>query len=187
MTSGIKLVAILLAAIAILSHHTPAEAQTLRRVAGLSAFDANGKKVGDVLGFTQDVGNPAVARPVVALSAGNTPFTLTMRSERFAAGPGGGEGLLWFESTNCTGTPFTGDAAVVDVEQALQRFFLHPETQVVYVPVGEIGQVVIGSQGTDPSNCPGGEIGQFDAIPLRPLINLKAHFVPPFSVRRAPD
>jgi hypothetical protein len=82
-----------------------AHAQKLIPKTSLILVDANGKKVGSVVGIVNDRDGEIVALNV-AIAIGNIPFVLTARREELSGNP---NLSLWFLTTDCSGPAFLLD------------------------------------------------------------------------------
>jgi hypothetical protein len=152
----------------------------LQPVQGLTVFDGNGKRVGTVLGFAGGSG----AFPSVAFRLDGRLIILNVERHRFTgSGFTGTFGSFYFESANCTGTPFVpgpaGSGDTLAPGHILDGTFL-------LAPDGAARTIIVRSQGSTslPTQC---EIHATPfpsvASPWRFLIDLADEFQPPFTLR----
>ena len=147
----------------------------LRSVQGLAVYDDNGKRVGSVVGFG---GGPRVGAlpPVVVLTSNGLLFTLSVLRNRFV----GTDGALFFQSTDCSGTPFFETA----FEPATPHSFVRNHvayTQTVSTPLRINANSAY--YGLAVEGCFNISSSDMDGIPATPVIDLNAHFKPPFTLR----
>jgi hypothetical protein len=153
----------------------------------LTVFDAEGQKVGDVLGFVGWEGTGAPAQtpiPVVALRVDGDLVILQIgRDGALDPPPGGVQGIaLYFESPDCTGTPFLASGLLLPEGSPLPATYL--AGQQVFVQDGPPQTLVVASS-FDPSSgsCNPFEPTEVSTLRLRFLIDLTTEFTPPFTVR----
>ena len=153
----------------------PAYPQTaLRPLQGLTVYDDNGKKVASAIGFG---GGPRVGAlpPVIAFTSNGFLLTLSVLRNRFVGTDGG----LFFQSTDCSGTPFFETA----FEPATPHSFVRNHiayAQAVSTPQRITAKSVyfgLAVEGCFPINS------EMDGIPAVPVTDLSVHFKPPFTVR----
>jgi hypothetical protein len=149
-------------------------------------LDAHGKQVGKIIsvsqGFaTDNIGQPSPA--LVMLNAGAYNFAVNVNQTGFA----GQDIFVYFQSSNCTGTPFLGTV----------RNFGWPFWPVVAVagtrhtvyladPNGTPTSITAHSWFEDAAGigtCITASFNVNEAVPALPLIDLATEFTPPFSVR----
>ena len=148
-------------------------------VQSLAVFDAQGKRVGNVLGFVGVIAKVAyrIDGELVILNVGRQGFT----------GDGGGFlqnfGSFYFESVNCTGTPFdTSGGGAPSILMAPAHLL---DGTKLYSYGGPPKTIIVRSQGStsSPSWCQPLSSFQQVASPMRLLIDLADHFQPPFTLR----
>jgi len=153
-------------------------AQTLSPLSKLRIYDANGKKVGQVLDLAE-AGGPFQTR--AAFRVGDHAFVLEVSTAGFVGG-----WSLHYETTDCTGTPYVGGTGLVETAR-VEIFPGSPDTLALYVrdPVATPQTVTISSTrsqtGCDqlipPDSMP-------DLVPAVRLIDdLSTLYTPPFRVR----
>jgi len=152
----------------------------LQPVQGLSIFDAKGKRVGTVLGSTGYNGIP----PSVAFRLDGRLIILEVERHRFT-----GNGFtrtfssFYFESDNCTGTPFVSGPAESGDTLAPHHIL---DGNVLLAPDGATRNIIVKSQGSTnlPNQC---EIHATPfpslASPWRFLVDLSTQFQPPFTMK----
>lgn len=163
-----------------------ADTQELQRKPFLAVFDANGKKVGNVISlivseslFPSLGPGTMVMLPAVAFRVDTFVVALFVTQNRFT-----GNREILFESSDCSGPAFF---------QQVDPFFLGalPGAAVgspgstVYIPDpdGPVQSVAVQTALRPDSVC--FNLGSLttDAVPALPLIDLATMFTPPFSVR----
>ena len=167
---------------------------SVQPVQGLAIFDATSRRIGNVIAVsTPTVGGEPL--PIIALRVDTSLFTLAVSTATSDAGPQffgashvlGTDSLqgVYFESANCSGTPF----APVDLLD-LRSPTLVPQNLVshnrLYLLDGTERTILARSVlGDDPSNsCAELDPAQeLTATPIRFLIDLGARFQPPFTLR----
>lgn len=168
------------AIIAFVSLPLTVNGQTLR------VFDANGKKVGEVIAV------PSPGGPVVtALKVGARRFPLWVYQAGFAGDDGttgfGAAGTrVYFETSDCSGTAFAVPGSILP-----HIVVARPGRTVYFADSAEAPQPIIWlsflpetSQGQDPGACSSeGGPQMINAVPAIPLIDLDTQFTPPLSVR----
>lgn len=179
-------VAMFVAAVAVGASHAAAE--SLKSLKQLKVFDATGKKVGDVLSMKEySAGYPNGSSPIVALKFGGHVFTVEVLRHQLS---GNLSDLLYFQSQDCTGTPYLrgylgAPALFGDQADVLLAAHVSAPGKTVYLPVpGSISQSrsVQSSWWRDGVCQLGGDAGLL-SVPAFPLIDLNTVFTPPFSVR----
>jgi hypothetical protein len=159
--------------------HAQADLQVQR---GLTVFDSKGKPVGNVIGFTSTIWTEAIGSgPVVALKVNGVLLVVAVEPTRFV----GTQNFLYFESSDCSGIPF------VQAYEPDTR--LMPRTAVkgdiIYAETGGPQTINPGSRlpiagAVPPPICSTAFIpATLKAIQVVPLIDISAHFTPPFSMR----
>ncbi len=170
----------------------------LQPVERLTIFDAGGRVVGNIVGFsdfgggfpffgpfTGDpagpfnfAGKPPVFQPLVAFRVDSILLVLGVERRRFL----GSENQLVFESADCSGTPFF-DTEVSMVPRTAVR------NHTVYVPDPNSGHRLITVRSflfdlnADPFCEQLPEPFSQDGIPAQSVIDLSTQFTPPFTVR----
>ncbi|MFQ5856022.1 MAG: hypothetical protein ACE5LU_10300 [Anaerolineae bacterium] len=147
----------------------------------LVIVDANGKKVGKVIGIDHHV-------PQIALEINGHLFTLGVRENRFAGQTSWNSGVL-FESEDCTGTPY-----IRDDRSALPSVVVNVPGNTVYIedPAASVQTIAVRSRyewmspWEDPPTCSPVTWDNEEAVQAIPLINLDTVFTPPFSIHSAP-
>lgn len=162
------------------SHKTYAEDKDRPQpVQGLTVFDANGKRVGSVLGFGGTSELPTVAFRVdgrlVILNVGRNRFEQSGFTGDFTTGS------FLYESANCVGAPFF----VLLPPDTSSPFHILNGTKL-YALAGAPKTIIVSSEGiTTFTNSSCSPVSPFQAVarPLRLLIDLADHFQPPFTLR----
>ena len=140
----------------------------------LTIFDSKGKKVGNFLGFSSGAA-------IVAFRVNAELVVLYIHTFGYADG-----GFLmrnsdlYFESSNCTGTPFNSSGGLV----GLAPFHILDGTKV-YSLDGPLKTIIPKSRGSTsyPDTCQPVDPGPTNATPLRFLIDLGTQFQPPFTLK----
>jgi hypothetical protein len=141
---------------------------------GLAAYDAAGRKVGDVVGVEQQV-------PLVSLSVEGKTFVLKAFPNRLVGNP------LYFATPDCSGTPYVGYGSF-DPNTPSSTLSLAAAVDpngVVYVtePNAVPAQQFIGSQQMPQGHC----VQLFPqlrrVLASAPLLFLDEHFTRPYAVR----
>jgi FlxA-like protein len=150
---------------------------------GPAVYDANGKQVGPIVSILTS-GGPVV----VAFRVGEHVMPLFVKRVGIGADETGTQNNLYFETTNCTGTPF----ALAQSSTILPRAIVaEPGSTVYFVdPFGP--SHLITQRSFLPGAGVGGQPGPCSAeagptvmtvVPVLPLLDLDTMFTPPFSVR----
>lgn len=165
----------------------------IQHVEGLNVFEANGKRLGPVLSFSPLTPNTdqlsfgaASASPVVAFKVGDNLLVVAVARDRFF----GTERQVYFESTDCSGTPLF-DASVLNTgfPGLLPRsvvlsdgtpYVQDPDESSLILSVTthsfQAGEFV-------PSpHCVAGE-NTLDVVRAKQVTNLHQDFQPPFTLR----
>ena len=142
----------------------------------LTVFDGTGKRVGIVLGF---FGTNAT----VTFRLDGEVVIIGVNRERFdfVNGYTSRDLEFYFESSNCTGMPFTiwsggtTQLAPIHVIDGTNLYGLD----------GPLKSIIVRSRGSivNPSICTPVNSFQWNSFPLRFLIDLSTQFQPPFTVR----
>lgn len=148
--------------------------QPVKPIGSLNAYDANGKRIGQVIDLNNGQGSTVFVR------IGGTPTYLTVGpSSMWAGNP-----ELSYQSTDCSGAPF------IRVANSLFPTLVATGDPglTVYVPQsGQTAQTITIASVTEnlqPSQCqPLLHSQQIQAFPAVPVIDLSTVFTPPFSVR----
>ena len=183
MSRHITLVMVLAVVLLCVVSQTPQAQPDLQIQTGLTVLDSRGKRVGSVFGFTptriiEGIGSA----PVVALKVNGVLLVLAVEPDRFV----GTKTALLFGSSDCSGTPYLD---VYDPEVRLM-----PTTAVVggvvYAQNGNRQSVLISAwmsgQDTSPTSrtCrPITTPSTRNVVPAVPVLDVNAHFTPPFSIR----
>lgn len=162
----------------------------------LTVVDANGKRVGPVVDLSSPFGLQSVgvsASPTVALDVEGQLVVLAVTRNRFA----GPVNIVYFESTDCSGTPFFNgtEAGISVAEEPTQGlapaaaalsdgtiYALDPDNPlVVHNFTAQSSKNSVAS----PPSCDqaGGQV--LDAVRARMVVNLGERFEPPFRLRWA--
>jgi len=153
------------------------EKSTTQPVQSLSVFDSNGKRVGSVLGFA---GSNEL--PTVGLRVDGRLIVLKVERDKFSQSGFTAEySTLYFESSNCTGTPFIPGTAA-----PLPAPFNILDGTKLYAFEGPQRDLIIRSTGsTSLPNIPCEPVNSVPGFmqPLRFLTDLAEHFQPPFTLR----
>lgn len=158
-------------------------AQTIQSVSGLTVIDANGKRVGSVIGSFK--APDAIGTDAVALQVDGHIFRLNFTRTTIKAPT---IVRLFFESSNCTGTPYvetSGDG--VNLDALIPESVIEPPGQTVYVADTTDTPTVrmLGSQfGLTADDCiPTPSSLRLTVVRALPLLDLATNpFVPPFHV-----
>jgi hypothetical protein len=168
-------------------------AQTLQPTAGLAVYDADGQRVGPVVG-----GDSASFNPDVALRSGGLSMVVAMTSQRFD-GSEGPQGLA-FESADCTGTPLfavpVGNSPPLVtptiVESETPGFGANDDDalSVVYVPdpTLPVSLYSVRSESNVRSGprCETHAASPFTGAPARRVVDLAERFRRPLELRAEP-
>jgi hypothetical protein len=157
-------------------------AQTLETAGRLTVVDANGKTLGTAAAINA-IGDQ---RPTVtiAFSLSGRFFALEVAKDSFF-----GADDLWFESTDCSGTPFFETFEISDRGGAplnLSRAGVAPPGSTVYLPNLEAtprtiaARSSLGHRGTCVSFDFTNDVGP--VVPTEPHLDLNSLFTPPFRV-----
>jgi hypothetical protein len=147
--------------------------------AAFAVFDAHGKQVGQVVGVEAGHGGPSLIYVVVRLKVGAHAFVLSAHRDRLV----GNTSPPAFESRDCSGQPFLvrpmPDAVLPAVAVVGPR-------AAVYLAAPEAAPRAITARShfAPDGSCLGGpETHLPERIPALELVELAAHFSPPFQVR----
>ena len=168
----------LLFEISFAAQHTDAR-ENVQPVENLSVVDGRGRRVGNVLGFREQIAK-------IALRIDGELAILNVSPQGFT-GDGGGflfnSGPFYFESTNCTGTPFDQSGGG-EPPLALAPVHLLDGTKL-YSRAGSPRSIIVRSWGSTSSSgwCQPLNSFQQMASPWRFLIDLSTQFQPPFTLR----
>lgn len=159
------------------------EQPTLSTVQGLVVVDADGKKLGEVVGIARgnDRGTtPGLDGPVVAFSVNGHVFTVVVFEDHFFGN--GRWDSVSFDSPDCTGTPF-----IRETGSALPSVVVNTPGNTVYIedPDATVQTVTVRSSLREMHHGGGCITGdrEDDLIRAIPLIDLDTVFTPPFTVR----
>lgn len=146
------------------------------RPALLSAYDANGRRIGRVMDMRGPTGAFTEASVPVRIS-GTTVVLLVSKDAITSAGP-----ALGYEASDCTGTGFLTPIA----GDLLPRATIAGPGWTVYAeqPGPAVRLVTFNSQSTKTGGCTTSSlpIVAVKAFPAVPLLDLRTLFTPPFSV-----
>ena len=157
----------------------------LQPVQGLTVFDAKGKRVGNVLGFTLDTGGFWGGAATVALRVGGELVILYVTPDGFTGSEHGftkNMNPLYFESSGCTGAASMNPQTV---NPALAPPHILHGTKL-YAFDGPPRTVIVGSLGySDIRDNPCQPVNPHEILaqPLRFLIDLGTQFQPPFTMK----
>jgi len=151
-----------------------AQSQSLKTVQGASVWDAKGKKVGNIVGFSS-----IPTDPVVAFNSNGMIFFFGVRRDRFISVPPSSEGSVNFESNDCTETGFTSIS--IPEEAILPVYYLAGSK--LYIPDGPERDLTVNSVWDPNTGCTQIGPSPYNAVPLRLVIDFGPQFQPPFSVR----
>jgi hypothetical protein len=143
-------------------------------VGSVGLYDGNGVRVGGVVGV---VGTA----PLVAVNAIPLPFVLRVTQAGFDTATPGASGV-WFESSDCGGTPFvSGDTGGV-----IPIVVVRGPNQIAYVadPLGPPTDIVASSVLEGSDACRGLAVPELvtDVVPALASASLR-QYIPPFTVR----
>lgn len=147
--------------------------QQVKPIESLSAYDANGKRVGRVLDMTGT--NEGMIVPV---SVKGVVTYLSLYSDTLVAGNGG----VLYQSTDCTGTAYVGTSSF-----GFAQLVTGTGLPGLTVYVQESGQptqsILVASRVATETGCEA-VVNPFmdSAFPAVPLVDLSAVFTPPFTV-----
>jgi hypothetical protein len=150
-----------------------APAQTLQSVNGFTVVDAAGKTVGRTLGIEE------TGRASVGFTVDGHSFAVWVDQDRFAFK--GVNDQLFFESGDCSGTPFMSSST-----NLLPEVVITPPGSTVYIPDSSepprdvTVRSCYSSDGICNTPCGAFEPGRM--APAIELIDLKTQFTPPFHV-----
>jgi len=155
---------------------------------GPAAYDALGKKVGDVisvrtnLDFAQDIINTGVQECTVAFKLAASLFALRIRKDQLA-----GYTPLLFESEDCSGTPYIATQYLS--AHLFPPVAIGPPGSTAYVPDTQsspqaiMAKSAFGVHPDHPDLCINIQDASLEAIPALPITDLNTVFTPPFSVK----
>jgi len=177
---NILLLVLLALGSSLMTYKVYAQTSTVQPVQGLEVFDSKGKRVGNVLGF-----HPS-RLPVVSCSVGGRLVILAADSDRFTANPNIVGSLetfnLFFESVNCSGTPFVGfDTSTVISLVPITVLYVTGGAGKLYVPDG-LAQTITVKSFTSGTDCIEADGPIPDATPVRLILDLATQFQPPFRL-----
>ena len=167
-----------------------ASAQKLRPVQQLTVYDADGNRVGVIIGAETEYD---AFHPLVPFKVDDVPFMLSVFRDGFAAQ----EVVVW-ESTDCSGAPFIpiGTPDYPITRSSLPIVALGVPGSTVYVEDGAVTTIGVRSYSTMPINAPRnvpplptrcaapGIVPWIrQVVPARALIDMNTLFKPPFTVR----
>ena len=140
-------------------------------------FDADGKPVGPLLR------SATATSLIVRVRTGEATAALRLRQAGLVA-----EGMLYYESTDCSGTPFLDALSVVapgHVSTLLASTAIGGPGRTVYVavPYGWARSIRVGSFSVN-ETCYFAEPFTKRVRAARPLADLTTHFPPPFHIQR---
>ena len=150
----------------------PVYAQELQPVEELVIVDANGNKVGTVLDSVND-------RYTIVMKYGERIFQLFIENN----GDDFWYFSLFFESTDCSGTPFVSNSFR---NKILQIGTIAPPNRTVYLPDLDAAPRVITRMSVISALSLGEcvpSVYTFLASPALPVVDLDTVFTPPFSMR----
>jgi len=156
----------------------------IQPVQSLTVFDANGKRVGNVLGFY--VENSSAFRggdATVALRVGGELVILYVKPDRFTGKEHGftqESTSLYFASSNCTGPAYTVTHIVTPFPTLVGPHVLHGTK--LYALDGPPKSIILGSIGSI-SSCDPVPFVETIKQPLRFLTDLADQFQPPFTLK----
>jgi hypothetical protein len=151
----------------------------LQPQAVLAVFDAHGKQVGQVVGVEAGHGGPSLIYVVVRLTVGPHTFVLSAHRDRLV----GNTSAPMFESDDCSGQPFLVRPAPDAVLPSVA--IVGPRAAVYLAAPEAIPRTIVAKSYLElDGSCLGGiEAYVSGRIPALKLIELSAHFSPPFHVR----
>ena len=142
----------------------------------LTVFDGTGKRVGTVLGFWG-------TNATIAFRLDGEMVIIGVNRERFdfVNGYTSRDLEFYFESSNCTGTPFTTWTGGTTTQLAP----IHVIDGTNLYGLDSLTSIIVKSRGSiiNPSICTPLNSFQTNSFPLRFLIDLNTQFQPPFTVR----
>ena len=144
--------------------------------ANAQVFDADGKPVGPLLR------SATATSLMVRVSTGEATAALRLRQAGLIA-----DGMLYYESTDCSGTPFLDALSVVapgHVSTLLASTAIGAPGRTVYVavPYGWARSIRVGSFSVN-ETCYFAEPFAKRVMAARPLADLTTHFPPPFRIQ----
>ncbi|MGH8063666.1 MAG: hypothetical protein ACRERE_00210 [Candidatus Entotheonellia bacterium] len=178
----------LLIVVSTLSSSIPAvHAQELKPHPLMMVVDANGRRVGLLIGIDRATRDGVPSDVWVAFKVDEHVFALRLHKDRFLGTVNGfpeGEPGVGFESTDCSGTAFVAT-------EASDESTLLPVTQVagpgstVYLQQSGAPSQLIAMQSllNVDDVCRSGFLRNSRAYPALPLVDLAPLFTPPFHVR----
>jgi hypothetical protein len=168
-TAVIWVVVVVLSIVSLIAR-TPA--QTLQSVNGFTVVDAAGKTVGRTLGIEE------TGRVSVGFTVDGHSFAIRVDQNRFAFK--GSDDRLFFESGDCSGTPFIFS----DNYNPLPEVVITPPGSTVYISDSSVAppDVTVGSCRSSDGMCNTqcGSLGPGRLTPAMKLIDLQTQFTPPF-------
>jgi hypothetical protein len=140
----------------------------------LGVFDANGKKIGDVVGVQDSI-------PWVVLTAAGNQFALQVSSNQLLTG-----GFLWYTGANCSGAVYLSYyAALINGPDVLSVAGVQEPGGVVYAaaPNAPLQSVNVESVLQHDGTCfdYGTSFSQ-NVVPATPVMTLDSNFKRPYSV-----
>lgn len=160
-----------------------ADGPFIRSPAFLVVYDAKGKLVGNV--FSVAAPTDPLQSVVTALKVGKRAFfALQVFRDHFA----GNVRALFFESPDCSGSPFVITADQANALTPVVAVSRPGSTVYLADPRGIPHTITVGSElaadgtCTIPTDPDGAPVTQSQAIPAIPVIDLNTVFTPPFSV-----
>lgn len=159
-----------------------AGAQPFKFTRSLTVFDANGNRVGGVVGVTEP------QEPVViAFHVGTYVFPLWVHRGAFAGDTIGAatQNSVFFETTDCSGPSFALAMSTVILPRIVVA---RPGSTIYFADPFAAPQVITarsflpGASGAPPDPC-GVAMSAVTVVPAIPLLDLDTLFTPPFSVR----
>jgi len=151
----------------------------------LIVVDAKGKEIGPVISVSDSLQYPLVQLTVNSFKFVVRVFSNGVSDDGFTAGRevSGSEDILWFESANCTGTPYMPK----NPERVMPDIIVSGPGSTVYRP-GDTGVTVFANSLLMGNGHPGGDcVQQTQGVGLLfralPVIDLSTLFTPPFQVR----
>ena len=147
--------------------------------------DSKGKAVGATIGGISLITVHSVrgtqVNPTVLLRVGQHLAAVNVDRDRFYGG------TLYFQSENCTGTPWFRVPLSEGRPSLLPRVAVGPPGQTLYIetPGAASQEIPVNSKMDEDLSCPSW-VTTIPAIPGQALVNLLTVFTPPFSLRAAP-
>ena len=140
---------------------------------GLVLYDANDKKVGDVVDLS------SLVYPVVIFRVDEHVFALRVTRSRFI-----GESPLWFASTDCSGPPLLEVNEEESFDLLLSNPVIGSPGHTVYVPDlnAVVQSVLVKSFLRQVGQCLPDNATK-TVVSAIPIVDLDTQFTPPFSVR----